>query len=133
MARTLAELRALAQSGKATTVSSENVEYIKYSELVEDEIVFDDATYIGTKESQWGDNFRFRKTDGKIVSLSSCGQLKYMNENAQLIVGGKYAVVYLGQKKLESGAFKGKKCHQLEVLQLKETPVIGADEPPLVF
>ena len=93
---------------------------MKYTEAKKGDVLVEHGEFVGTSENQYGTLFNFQEVaSGEGKALPGCGQLKYMYEQKTLKVGFRYQIVYGGKKKLDSGAYKGKECNEVEVYEDK--------------
>lgn len=91
---------------------SDPVKFYDFSTLPASTVVVENGVYIGAKKSIQFDNNThfFREQAGSKVGLSG-GQLDWLVDEGELVVGQRYRVTFGGKKQLETGKYKGKEAN----------------------
>lgn len=102
--------------------------FYKYSEMNPEEMILENAEYLGSQEGTYGVQHEFRKDDGTIHVLNSAGQLNYILDNFAN-VGDMLNVQYLGKVLVPKGPMKGKEAHNFNVTKIvdKSKPKTNSD------
>ncbi len=96
------------------------ITFISASKLAKEDFkgVVLEGEYKGTMANKFSPDkpdYKFEKEDGTIVVVNQSGSLN--NQMKKVEVGDYVQISYLGQKKLTSGAFKGKTYHEFKILR----------------
>jgi hypothetical protein len=63
------------------------------------------------------DNYLIREGNGQVVEVNYCGHLRHKWEKARILVGDYVKIIYMGSSVLETGKFKGKVSHKVQLLR----------------
>jgi hypothetical protein len=89
---------------------------IKYTELEDNETIFEMARYDGSTQSKFGTLYLFYDMrEQESASIPSCGILKYHIENGNIEEGDLVKLTFLGKEVMTKGAYKGKEANTLEI------------------
>lgn len=104
-------------------ITSGSVTFLKPKDMQIDQEIIGKLSKV--VEGQYGLTYYLKQQDGSTIGVNGAGQLDSLME--QIAEGETVRIVYKGQVKLKSGAFKGKPAHQFKVFLVESDDAPTAD------